>query len=489
MKIKPKLAVINTCNMNRLNISPAQNHQPKVLMRIAFSLIVLVLLSPQKLFAQTVTVSSAADLQTAINKAKPGDIIALADGVYTTNDNITISRQGTAEKPITITALHPGKAEIAGQGGFSLVKPATHIIISGFKFTHAASKAKTGIGTSFCRFTQNVFETPGDGEDLTVAGSDQEVDHNTFQNKNAMGRFIAIRGEGKQIAERLHIHHNYFNNAVSQGGKNGAEAFQFGLSGFSLSSSNSVVEYNLFERCAGENELISVKASAVTLRYNTIRDCPAQFTLRHGNKDLVYGNYFFNTPGLRIFGDDHVIYSNYFESCSDAIVIGNGDGEVADGAQLTAHDRPDRVLIAFNTLVNNKGNIVQTARNKGMGATYITVANNIIQGGGAATAISGPYTDGQWTGNILFNVKGAGTMPAEGYTMADPKLVKTASGAYHLQNGSPAVDHAIGVYPKIKFDMDGQIRTGAYDIGADEISNSPITVHVLHQGDVGAGVK
>ena len=100
-----------------------------------------------------------------------------------------------------------------------------------------------------------------------------------------------------QIAERLWIHHNYFKNFKSQGGKNGAEAFQFGLSGFSLSSSNSIVEYNLFEDCAGENELISVKASAVTLRYNTIRNCPAQFTLRHGNKSLVYGNYFINTPG------------------------------------------------------------------------------------------------------------------------------------------------------------------------------------------------
>src|SRR5688500_20272254 len=136
-----------------------------------------------------------------------------------------------------------------------------------------------------------------------------------------------------------------------------AEALQFGLSGFSLSSSNSIVEYNLFEDCAGENELISVKASRVTLRYNTIRNCPAQFTLRHGNFNQVYGNYFTNTPGLRIFGDDHQVYNNRFESCSMAINIGNGGAEVADGAPLTSHDRPDRVTIAFNILVSNKNNI------------------------------------------------------------------------------------------------------------------------------------
>jgi len=457
--------------------------------RLAIAGLVLLLLPTKAILAQTVTVSSVADLQKAIDKAKAGDLILLADGVYTTTEDIAVRGKGTREKPIIIAAQHTGAAEITGKGGFSLQSPAAYIIIRGFKFTHAASKAKTGIGTSFCRFTQNIFENQGDGEDLTIAGSDQEVDHNNFQNKNAMGRFVAIRGEGKQIAERLHIHHNYFNNFASQGGKNGAEALQFGLSGFSLSSSNSVVEYNLFERCEGENELISVKASAVTLRYNTVRDCPAQFTLRHGNKSLVYGNYFFNTPGLRIFGDDHLIYSNYFENCSSAIVIGNGDGEVADGAQLTAHDRPDRVLIAFNTLVNNKENIIQTARKNGMGATYITVANNIIQGGGSAATISGPYTNPQWAGNILFQVKDAGNMPVEGYTMANPKLAKNASGTYHLQAGSLAIDHGMAAYPAVSVDMDGQSRIAPFDIGADEQSRAPVKAHALNPADVGYQAK
>jgi poly(beta-D-mannuronate) lyase len=456
---------------------------------LAVVLVALVLLSSKNLLARAVTVSSIADLQKAINGAKPGDVILLADGVYTTTEDIVVNEKGLQGQNIIIAAQHPGAAEITGKGGFSLMSPAAYITIRGFKFTHAASKAKTGVGTSFCRFTQNIFETPGDGEDLTIAGSDQEVDRNTFQNKNAMGRFIAVRGQDKQIAERLHIHHNYFNNQASQGGKNGAEALQFGLSGFSLSSSNSIVEYNLFENCEGENELISVKTSSVTLRYNTIRNCPAQFTLRHGNKSFVYGNYFFNTPGLRIFGDDHLIYSNYFENCSSAIVIGNGDGEVADGAQLTSHDRPDRVLIAFNTLVNNKENIIQTARKNGMGATSITVANNIIQGGGPAATIAGPYPNAQWAGNILFNVKDAGDMQAGGYTITDPKLAKNSAGIYHLQPGSPAIDHAVGSYPDVKFDMDGQFRTPLLDIGADELANSLVKTHVLNPADVGYNAK
>ena len=418
----------------------------------------------------------------------PNQAIAffLSDGIYSTNDNLIVKRVGTSSDPIIIAAKYAGTAEITGVGGFDLVSPAAYITIKGFKFTHESSRAKTEPGTTHCRFTNNIFETTGNGEDLTIAGNYHEVDHNTFENKDAMGRFLAISGTGNQIAENLWIHHNYFKNFKSQEGKNGAEAFQFGLSGFSLSSSNSIVEYNLFENCAGENELISVKASGVTLRYNTIRNCPAQFTLRHGNKSFVYGNYFINTPGLRIFGDDHLIYSNYFKNCEPAISIGNGDGEVADGAKLTSHDRPDRELIAFNTLINNGVNITMTSRENGLGATFITIANNIIVGGGVAATISGPYVQGSWVGNIIYHTNGVGYMPSTGYTMADPKLEKNGDGIFHLQKKSPAINAAVGSYPLIDVDMDGQKRTPRFDTGADELSRSKVTARPLNPADVGA---
>jgi poly(beta-D-mannuronate) lyase len=446
---------------------------------------ILLLVATQTAIATTITVASTDELKSAIGKAKPGDVILVKDGVYSTTSQIDINCAGTKEHPIVISAQNFGAAEITGNGGFNLVSPAAYVIIRNFTFTHAASKAKSSSGSAFCRWTNNIFETPGEGENLTIAGNDTEVDHNTFRNKNAMGRFLAIRGAGNQIAERLWIHHNYFKSHKDQGGKNGAEAFQFGLSGFSLSSSNSIVEYNLFEDCAGENELISIKASAVSLRYNTIRDCPAQTTLRHGNKCQVYGNYFLNTPGLRFFGDDHIIHSNYFENCNPAIQVGNGGAEVADGAPLTSHDRPDRVVVAFNTLVNNKTNIVQSGRTNGLGSTFITITNNLIQGGGAAATISGPNTNSTWEGNIIFNTNGAGDMPAGSYQTLDPKLLKDATGTFHLQKESPAVNSAKGNY-SITTDMDGQKRTAPFDTGADEVSKEPVIACVLSPGKVGA---
>lgn len=414
--------------------------------RAVFTLLALTCTSV--VFAETILVSSVAELQSAIDKVKPGTEIRVKDGQYITETDILIRARGTAKQPVLITAEHAGAVEILGKGGFSLLDPATYVTISGFKFTHQASKAKSGAGTSFCRWTHNIFENAGNGEDLTLAGNDQEVDYNTFQNKASMGRFIAVRGHDSQIAQRLHIHHNYFNNFSQQTG-NGAEALQFGLSGFSMSTSNSIVEHNVFERCAGENELISVKASGLVLRYNTIRDCPAQFTLRHGNKNSVYGNYFTRTPGLRIFGDDQTVYGNYFEDCKPAITIGNGDGEVADGSKLTVHDRPDRILIAFNTLIGNPENIILPNRKDGMGATLVTVAYNVIQGGGQAVMIAGPLTGATWEGNMIFKTRSAGDMPSSGYVDKDPELVKTVNGTYDFKRGKSLADQFAARFPAV----------------------------------------
>lgn len=442
--------------------------------------------------AKNIVVRSLPELQTAINNANPGDVITLMNGVYTTTKNINISRSGTASKPITIIAEKGTRPEITGAGGFKIIAPAAYIVIEGFKFTHASDKAGTEGGTTFCRWTRNLFQTTGEGNYLTLFGSDHQVDYNTFLHKNTLGKFIGVRGlekSGNQIAQRLWIHHNYFYDFLPQKG-NGAEALQFGLSGYSLSSSNSIVEYNLFEKCAGENELISIKASAVTLRYNTIRDCRAQFTLRHGNFCKVYGNYFTRTPGLRIFGDDHIIFSNYFEDCKPAINIGNGGAEVADGADLRSHDRPDRVLIAFNTLVNNEENITRTIRNNGIGSTFITIAYNIIQGGGEAVSIKGDqYISPFWEGNIIFDTKGAGQLPDSAYRNVDPKLAKDTRGTWHLQKGSPAIGAAKKKYEVIGFDMDGQPRSGALDAGADQHLSKPVVAWMLSPSDVGYEAK
>jgi poly(beta-D-mannuronate) lyase len=378
--------------------------------------------------AATDLVRSIPELQSRIAHAPAGDVIVVANGAYTTAAAIVVDRVGTADRPICIRAETPGGVEIAGTHGFTVSSPAAYVEIDGFRLTHAAGQTSIASGATHIRFTRNVFEGSGPGAYLTVAGDDAQVDRNEFRNKKTLGNMIDVRGSGSQVAQRLWIHHNYFHDFANAGG-NGAETIRFGHSELSLSKGLGLVEHNLFVRCTGENELITNKSCANTYRYNTFLDSPgAQLTLRHGNDCLVYGNTLRRTDGIRIFGDRHQVSGNYLEGNTTGIQIGNGDGEVADGAKLTSHDRPDGAVITFNTLVDNARSYFMGRRAGGLGATHTVFAHNIVQGGGDAATIEGPYPDAEWRGNILWQAAGPGSMPKEGYEVVDPGLVADKIG-------------------------------------------------------------
>jgi poly(beta-D-mannuronate) lyase len=434
--------------------------------------------------ADTYVVNSIPDLQARIDSAVPGDVIVVHNGVYTTSTSISIKSQGAADHPIRIVAQTIGGVEITGTHGFDVASPATRIEIDGFLLTHASGRNQIRSHATFIRFTHNTFECVGEGAYLTIAGDDAQIDRNEFRNKSTVGNMIDVRGSGSQVAQRVWIHHNYFHDFTSPG-ENGAETIRFGLSGLSLSKGFGLIEHNLFVRATGENEMLSIKSGSNEIRYNTLVDSPgAQLTLRHGNENRVYGNYLRGTDGIRIFGDRHQVFSNYLEANTGGINIGNGDGEVADGAPLTSHDRPDDCVISFNTLVNNTRNYYMTGRTNGLGATNTVFANNVLQGGGAAASLSGPYTGGVWSANIIWQTAGAGAMPAGTYEELDPLLEVTANGLFRPQAGSPVIDTGSGDFPAVTVDMDGQPRAVPTDRGADERSAAPVTATFLTPGDL-----
>lgn len=439
--------------------------------------------------AATTQVDSLSSLRQKLAAASPGDVIVLKKGAYTSTEPLVVTCAGTAEAPITIRAESVGNVEITGTHGFEITKPAAYVVVEGFEFTHAAETCRILAGSNHVRFTRNVFHCSGKGAEIDVAGDDAEVDHNEFRDKKTVGNMISVTGVGSQVARRTWIHHNYFHD-YANAHANGAETLRFGRSFYSMSRADGMVEYNLFVRCVGENELITSKACAITYRYNTFLDSPgAQLTLRHGNDCVVYGNILRNTDGLRIFGDRHRIYSNYFEGNTLGITIGNGDGEVADGAKLTCHDRPDDTVIAFNTFVNNRTHYVMIARKDGLGATRTTFANNVIIGGDVAAKIDGPYPGAIWSGTLVWRVGGVGNLPSGSYTNVDPKLAPDERGIFHLQLGSPAIDTATGTFDFVTVDQDGQPRGATKAKGADELSSASIIARLLTPRDVGPTSK
>jgi Chondroitinase B len=435
---------------------------------------------------RTFRVSSLSALQSRIDSAIAGDLIILTNGVYTSSATININRQGTAQNPIVISAETIGGAEIRGSASFSLNSPAAFVVIRGFRLTHAIGTVQVRAGTSNCRITRNVFQLTGDGRYLLVSGDDCEIDHNTFQNKSTPGQMFSIHGPGSSgMAQRTWVHHNLFQNFTSIGG-NGGETLQIGLSGRSLTDAHTLVENNLFVMCNGENELISNKSSANTFRYNTIRDSTSgELTLRHGNDCVVHSNFFINSAGLRFFGDDHKIYSNYFDECDPGIQIGNGGTNIPPG-ELTGHDRPDRVRVSFNTLINNNRSVIMPGRTNGLGATDLVFSNNIIQSNsGSILTLSGPAPNARFEGNIVFGSAPNDDMPASGARRINPLLTRDPFGVFRLQSTSPAINSSVGSYSEVNIDLDGQARSGTKDVGADEFSTAPVIRRPLTTADVG----
>jgi Chondroitinase B len=436
---------------------------------------------------RTFRVSSLSALQSRINSAIPGDLIILTNGIYTSNATISINKQGTAQNPIIISADTTGGAEIRGSASFSVNSPAAWIVIRGFRLTHSIGTVQVSSGTRNIRITRNVFQLTGDGRYLLVSGDDCEIDHNTFQNKSTPGQMFSIHGPGSSgMAQRTWVHHNLFQNFSSIGG-NGGETLQIGLSGRSLTNAHTLVENNLFINCNGENEMISNKSSANTYRYNTfLNSTSGELTLRHGNDCVVHSNFFLNTAGLRFFGDDHQIYSNYFEDCDPGIQIGNGGGEVADGDPLTSHDRPDRVRVSFNTLVNNNRSAIMSGRTNGLGAIDLVFSNNIIQSdSGVILDINGPTPNARFEGNIVFGSATNGDMPTSGARRVNPLLSQDSFSIFRLQSTSPAINTGVGSFPEVTIDLDGHTRSGTKDVGADEFSTAPVIRRPLTTANVG----
>jgi hypothetical protein len=431
-------------------------------------------------------VDSIASLKSKVHGAVAGDVITVKNGTYTTTGTITVRAAGAADRPITITAETVGGVEITGTHGFNVVEPALHVIIAGFVFTHAAGKATVAAGTSHVRFTRNSFNCPGDGAYLSVLGDDAQVDFNEFGEKKTSGSMLAVGGTGSQVARRIWVHHNYFHDFAS-GGAASAEMIRLGLSALSQSVGAALVEHNLFVHCRGENELISSRSSGNIFRYNTFLDSPSsQLTLRHGNECEVYGNHLRNTEGLRVFGDRHQIYSNSLQGNYIGINLGNGSTEGPGEAAASGHDRPDGCVIAFNTLVDNRTHYQMSRRTpNALGATNTTFANNLLFGGAIAAKIEGPYLGPIWSGNILWNVPSAGDLPSAGFKQADPMLEVGDDGVPRLHAESPLVGTAIGEFPVVLLDIDGQPRSDKKSVGADEVGEAPIVARVLGIEDVG----
>ncbi|MBO0912966.1 polysaccharide lyase 6 family protein [Streptomyces laculatispora] len=439
------------------------------------------------------TVRTPAELQAAIDRARPGDRIVVADGTYTVppDSPLTIrNKRGTERAPVTIVARTRGGVVLEGEHSF-VFEASSHITLSGFSFRQS-STLDIPPDCSHIRLTRNDFQL-ADIEGLhwvMVRADDSTVDHNHFHGKSTLGIYLGIEGAGTdEMAQRVHVYRNYFSDHTFAG-SNGGEPIRLGVSPRALSAAHAVVEYNLFERADGDPEAISVKSSDNTIRYNTVRDSLGGIVLRHGNRNRVEGNHLVDgQEGVRIYGNDHVIVNNYLAGLSGrALVIGSGSerdhlpGETPEARR--GNDAPDRILVAYNTLVDNNGTLSGESQ-RPHEPRDVTVADNLFVADTGQLVEMANTVRFTWSGNLLWGAAADGNIPAGGGTRIDPKLVKDPHGIVRPAADSPAIDAGTLRWPPVTHDIDGQPRGRARDVGADEHSRRPPRRGPLTPADVG----
>lgn len=477
----------------------------------------LSLLLPLSARAAVVVTTSLDALQKAVAAAGPGDEIVLKNGTYTASAALTFSGvAGTETKSVVIRAETVGGATIAGRTAVVIDKSA-HVRLSGFRFTFQALADK-GVqvkASHHVEIRDNHFElaeTTLKNYWLVIDGAmvDGTAPHhvtiarNAFRNKTQEGCFVVVYGRSSPygIARNVTIEGNLF-KGHSFAGSNGGEAIRFGDSNRQNDPTDSEIRGNLFEDCDGDVEVVSVKSTRLKVWGNTLRSNQGSIVLRHGDSCQVVGNFLLgNIGGIRIYGDNQAVVGNHLAGntnlkpdgsvSSSYATLGIGMGSQADLADgENTYDQPSGGIVAFNTLVDNnsRGLEVVKIKTETFAPTAMGILNNVVVSDkGSLSTFAAAPTSATIDGNLLFGKATAGDL-ARTFS-ADPLLVEDADGIRRPSAGSPVVDAAVrpSLVPSwYTADIDGQTRSGAFDLGADERLSSPVSARPLQAPDVGPG--
>jgi hypothetical protein len=431
---------------------------------------------------RTVSVSSSAELNAATAGAVAGDCVVLADGSYTFAN---VNKSGTADNPIVIRAANRGRA-IVPSG--SLDVRGAYVVVEGLAWTSGGRFSFTDC--SSCRLTRCRFQPVESADEvdwINVSGKSDScrIDHNDVGPRRRIGNDVMLSGSGSQIVQRTRVDHNFFHDVIRSGNDNGWETIRGGLSGWTFSSAGTVIEYNLFRRCDGDPEILSMKSSDNVVRYNTMRGNKGEMVMRHGNRGQVYGNIILgdgvaSAGGIRICGGDHRIYDNYVAGVSGAgIFLEGGESDDTTG-ELTDHKQVYRTQVVFNTVVNDRG--IAVGGSHPMDPVDCTIANNLLQGSGSVLTETSSSRNTRYAGNIVNGQTSLARSSAE-IRLVDPLLARVGD-LFKLAAGSPAVDAADPSFTFVTEDFEGQPRTKP-DVGADELSTAPALRGLLSESDVG----
>ncbi|MGD7707064.1 polysaccharide lyase 6 family protein [Microlunatus sp. Y2014] len=418
-------------------------------------------------------VDTRAELDAAIAAAQPGDTITMANGAWADME-IVLRTSGTAAAPITLRAETRGGVHIIGTSYLQLV--GDHLVVDGLRFRDGAAplnhlhliefRGVEGGGyrhANNCRLTNVLVDRYNKaigegGKDVWVGlfGADHEIDHCSFIGKTSESvLMIGWRATGDP--NRWHIHHNYFSDIPNNGLSAAALAIRLGDGNQALTDSDSIIEYNLFERMEGIGRIVSLKCSNTVIRDNTFREASGSICSRAGDRNTVERNFIlpgigtndgFYTGGMLMIGAGHVIRGNYVQGCRvrGKAALQLYEGDTTNGPGEGSYYPTKDVTFENNTFVDNDKNIIvgmyyDPAKGLDVPVEDITYRQNAILGNASANPVietlDPPIGDIVYEDNQFFggNLEGLEDIP--GIEITDPGLVVQPDGTYRFATGSP----------------------------------------------------
>ncbi len=495
----------------------------RLLFALSALFLALALHYPVRAALRTVNVGNNSQLTTALSTALPGDEIILANGNYA---GFTMTRSGLGPEPnnlIKIKAQNQGGAVI--NSGVIHFNNTAHVTVEGLTITTPGAvrtfdNVSWNVGVLFqsadysqlTRSTLMLSGQPANTYWVMLAGDSNHnrIDHNEIGPDPGSGIYIYTRGNpnipgvtftpsvdrgpwahglgpyNPNMARNTRIDHNYIHGHTNR------ESLILGGIGMTgdYQDTATVVEYNLFENNAGDSELISIKTSGSTIRYNTVRDGYGAIVNRAGNGSRIYGNTMLQggaagSAGIRLHEMNHEVYNNYIENTDDfGIQVYEGDlYDESNGITFT-HAQVVNAKITHNTIVNPGAQAIRI----GAGGNVLpprdsVIANNILMGSGTLFTenTSNPAINMTYSQNIVWTQN----PNKAGFLVVNPQLT-TVGELQELSASSPAINAANQNYSSsVTEDMDGQLRDALRDIGADEFSGGIVRLRPLTAADVG----
>lgn len=317
-------------------------------------------------------VKTISEFNSAVEKAKPGDVITLANGVWK-DAELIFKGKGTKDQPITLNIEDKGQVSIEGKSFLKLA--GEFLIVDGlyFKNGYTPSNAVIEYRLDEENIANNSTVKNCVIENFTQpsrASKDHWIElwgrNNTFKNnyiagKSNTGPTVRVFLKGNENINTHHqIIHNYFGERPRKGGPHG-ETMQIGSSETSMTPAYVNVSENLFYRCNGEVEIISSKSNFNSFKNNVFFESEGSLVLRHGNYATIDGNVFIGNEnsefigGIRVINTGHWITNNYFYKLKGSefrspIAVMNGIPK----SPLNRYNQVTDVVIAYNSFIENK---------------------------------------------------------------------------------------------------------------------------------------